>query len=97
MEDFTPDVPHGFDLDTCDLEPIHTPGTIQPFGVMLAGPADLSKVEYCSANVEEHFGLPTQQILGNPFAELVGKTAAHDLRNLASMSTARTQRERVGK
>lgn len=83
-------------LDTCDLEPIHTPGSVQPFGAMLAGPSDLSKIEYCSANVSEYFGVEPSNLLGTRFTELLGSNVVHDLRNLASMSTAYTQRERLG-
>lgn len=84
------------DLDTCGLEPIHTPGQIQPFGTLLAGPLDFSRVEYCSENVEEFFDLGAKDILGASFVELFGEQLVHDLRNLVSLSTARSQRERLG-
>lgn len=96
MDDFHKQTSELFTLDTCDLEPIHTPGRIQPFGAMLAGPGDLSKIEYCSANVPEYFGIEPGKLLGTSFAELIGQQLTHDLRNLASMSTARAQRERLG-
>jgi len=96
MEDLTHEVPDDFDLNTCDLEPIHTPGRIQPFGVLLAGPFDLSSIDYCSANVDAYLGLPPKEILGKSFSALFGSAFSHDLRNLASMSTARSQRERLG-
>ncbi|UWR23315.1 HWE histidine kinase domain-containing protein [Sulfitobacter sp. S190] len=89
---------HGdLSLDTCDLEPIHTPGRIQPFGALLAGPSDLSKIEYCSANVAEYLGIEPQVLLGSAFSKAIGEQITHDLRNLASISTARTQRERLGR
>lgn len=96
MDDFpTMDVDTSV-LDTCDLEPIQTPGSIQPFGVMLAGPTDLSKIEYCSANLQELLDVAPNAVLGTPFTDLLGSTLTHDLRNMASISTARSQRERVG-
>ncbi|GFE65193.1 HWE histidine kinase domain-containing protein [Litoreibacter roseus] len=97
MDDYRDQSGIQLDLNTCDLEPIHTPGRIQPFGVLLAGPSDFSKIDYCSANVVEYFDVTPKTILGSPFAELFGVQLVHDLRNLASISTARTQRERVGR
>ncbi len=96
MEDFGVSEHDYSSLDTCDLEPIHTPGRIQPFGAMLAGPADLSNIAYCSANLETVLGIAPAKALGKPFRDLIGDQLAHDVRNLASVSTARTQRERVG-
>ena len=84
------------DINTCDMEPIHVPGNIQPFGVLLAGPPDLSSIDYCSANVQTYLGVTPEAILGSGFADLFGRTIVHDLRNHASLSTALTQRERVG-
>ena len=84
------------DLNTCDLEPIHIPGSIQPFGAILAGPPDMSSIDYCSANVETYLGAKPEAILGSGFADLLGRNLVHDLRNHASLSTALTQRERVG-
>ena len=97
MDDHTEALPDGLTLDTCDLEPIHTPGRIQPFGAMLSGPQDLSRIDYCSANIEDYLGAAPDKVLGRAFHELLGRPLAHDLRNLASVSTARTQRERLGR
>lgn len=96
MEDFKDNETLEFDLSTCDLEPIHTPGRIQPFGALLAGPMDLSKIEYCSANVDGCFGQTPDEILGRSIMDLLPSQVVHDLRNLLSASTARSQRERLG-
>ena len=84
------------DLTSCDKEPIRTPGTIQPFGMLLAGPHDLARVEYCSGNSQELIGKTPSEILGVSFTELLGNSLVHDARNILSLSTARTQRERLG-
>lgn len=96
LEDYHKQKLGEFDLNTCDLEPIHTPGRIQPFGVMMAGASDLSQISYCSGNVAEYLGLKISDVLGKSFRELFGSQIAHDLINLASLSTARAQRERLG-
>ena len=56
------------DLDTCDREPIHIPGSIQPFGVLffLDGP-DLG-IGAVSANVAEHFGHDPAALIGRPLS-----------------------------
>lgn len=96
MVDFKQHVSGEFDTDTCDLEPIHTPGTIQPFGVVLAGPQDLSRIDYCSMNVQDYLGIAPGQVLGQSYRDLFGSGVSHDLSNLAALSTAKSQRERVG-
>ncbi len=96
MEDFIEESALTPDLDTCDLEPIHTPGRIQPFGVLLAGPPDLSEVQYCSRNLADFIDLNAEHLIGKPFAELFSAQDLHDIRNSITASTARTQRERVG-
>ncbi|MEM9797726.1 MAG: HWE histidine kinase domain-containing protein [Pseudomonadota bacterium] len=83
-------------IDNCDREPIHRPGRVQPFGVLLAGPRDLSRVEYASDNTETVFEQPASKLLGVSFREILPRQVVHDLRNLISMSTSRAQRERVG-
>jgi two-component system, chemotaxis family, sensor kinase Cph1 len=37
-------------LSNCDQEPIHIPGSIQPFGFLLAFGDDLN-IEFCSGNI----------------------------------------------
>ncbi len=82
-------------LDTCDQEPIHIPGRTQPFGVLLAGPVDLNRIDYVSGNTAEFLGSPAEDLLGKPFASLLSSDAIHDARNLMGYSTSRLQRERV--
>ncbi|MEM7731069.1 MAG: hypothetical protein AAF311_17745, partial [Pseudomonadota bacterium] len=83
-------------LDNCDAEPIHTPGRIQPFGCVLAGEADLARIDHASANTADFLGRTPKDLLGTDFTELLGRELSHDLRNMLSMSTASRQRERVG-
>lgn len=58
-------------LANCNREPIHTPGAIQPFGVLLALDADLRVVE-CSENVSTAWGIPIASALGSSVEELIG-------------------------
>jgi len=60
--------PKPVDLTNCDLEPIHIPGSIQPFGAMLiADPA--------SGTVVGFAGVADTSVLGRPLGVLIGQDA----------------------
>src|SRR5262245_33538388 len=63
------------DLTTCDREPIHVPGAIQPHGVLLALDAERTVV-MASENVGVLLGSPPEQALGSGLADLLGPEAA---------------------
>ncbi len=83
-------------LDNCDKEPIHIPGCIQPFGALIAGPISLDRIAYCSANLSEFLPIEAGEVLGANFKVLLAPLILHDLRNVMSNSSSRSQRERVG-
>lgn len=56
------------DLTTCDREPIHIPGSIQPHGVLLVIDRDLLAVEQVAGD--------TQMLLGRDHAALLGQSVA---------------------
>jgi chemotaxis family two-component system sensor kinase Cph1 len=58
-------------VDDCDREPIHIPGTIQPFGVLfvLAEPSLI--VTQVSENVGEHLPFRVAEVLDRPLSTLV--------------------------
>ncbi len=64
------------DLDNCEREPIHVPGSIQPRGVLIAVSDPDLVVEQVSENLEELTGVPWQDALGRPLAEVIGTAAA---------------------
>lgn len=66
------------DLSRCADEPIRTPGSIQPHGFMLTlSPAsDAQLVLQASANLARWTGMPAQEAIGRPLAQVVGDTAA---------------------
>lgn len=67
------------DLNDCDREPIHIPGTIQPFGVLLVLDTEM-KVTQVSENVREHLSLGVEGVLGRSLSELVGQDASDEVR-----------------
>ena len=70
-----PDLP---DLATCEQEPIRTPGSIQPHGVLLAVDPRSLRVTHASANAGPRLGGPARRVLGRPLAEVL-EPAVDDL------------------
>jgi two-component system, chemotaxis family, sensor kinase Cph1 len=56
---------------TCDTEPIHIPGAIQPHGVLVALDPRTLKIIQVSANCASLFGAPPDQVLGRPLHALM--------------------------
>jgi chemotaxis family two-component system sensor kinase Cph1 len=57
-------------LTNCELEPIHIPGSIQPYGFLVAVQEDSLLIEYCSANIVDFIGVSYEQCLGKNFADI---------------------------
>ncbi|MDJ1503732.1 ATP-binding protein [Xanthocytophaga agilis] len=51
-------------IDSCEKEPIHIPGSIQPHGYLLAVTTDTHIITHCSANVEKFLHQSVEQVLG---------------------------------
>jgi chemotaxis family two-component system sensor kinase Cph1 len=69
------------DLTDCDREPIHVPGTIQPFGVLLALNPEMRVVQV-SENVSDHLSMGAQDVLGRVLSDLVDPIAADEVREV---------------
>jgi two-component system, chemotaxis family, sensor kinase Cph1 len=69
------------DLSDCDREPIHIPGTIQPFGVLLAFDEEMN-VTQVSENVSDHLSLRVDQVLGRPLSEIVDPASAEEVHSV---------------
>ncbi len=68
------------DITNCDREPIHVPGTIQPFGFLIAVSTDWL-VSRASKNTEEHIGIPYHEVLGRPLNQVFLGDTVHAIRN----------------
>ena len=60
------------DLTTCDKEPIHIPGSIQPHGVLIVVKEPELTVIQVSMNTAQPFGIAPETLLGQPLAQLLG-------------------------
>jgi light-regulated signal transduction histidine kinase (bacteriophytochrome) len=69
------------DVTDCDREPIHVPGSIQPFGVLFALD-EATNVTQVSENVGDHLSWRVDEVLGRPLAEIVDPIAAEGVRSV---------------
>ncbi len=77
------------DLTTCDREPIHIPGSIQPHGLLIAlSEPDLSMIQV-SANAPVFTGLMPAELLGRPLGSLLDAPSMQRLD--AALASARPQ------
>ncbi|MEM9355102.1 MAG: ATP-binding protein [Pseudomonadota bacterium] len=63
------------DLTTCDDEPIHLIGSIQPDGALVAVDAGNLRVSYASANLSEFLDVSAEEALDLPLSSLLGASA----------------------
>ncbi|MDO9381782.1 MAG: GAF domain-containing protein [Hyphomicrobiaceae bacterium] len=69
------------DLTNCDREPIHTPGSIQPHGVLLVCDVNDNLITAASANAAAFLGGQRNHVVGLTLADILGGDVAHNLRN----------------
>jgi chemotaxis family two-component system sensor kinase Cph1 len=68
------------DVTECDREPIHIPGSIQPFGVLLALCEPDMVVTQASDNVRDHLSVEVEDILDSPLSSFMAETDIDHLR-----------------
>ena len=77
------------DLDNCEREPIHIPGSIQPRGVLIAVSDPDWIVQQVSENLAVLTGVPWEQAVGRPLAEVLGPAAADVVRSASAFGDLR--------
>lgn len=75
----TPAAPDPVDLDNCDREPIHVPGSIQPFGLLLVLVEPGFVVQQVSANSADFLNAAPEALLGRPIDELLDQRSFAEL------------------
>ena len=80
----------------CDREPIHVPGTIQPFGTLLAFALPTWTIEHVSADAPALFGAASAEaMIGSPVDIVFPSKVIHDLRNTFQATMISGQPERL--
>ena len=69
-----------YDLTSCDMEPIHRPGAIQPHGALLVLRTKDLRVVQASANIEAFLGVAHAAVVNSTAADVFGEITASSLR-----------------
>ncbi|GFE51180.1 signal transduction histidine kinase [Roseobacter cerasinus] len=72
-------------LETCAAEPVHIPGTVQPFCCLLAIDRKTHEIAYASENCATLIGVSTAQLLGQDLASIFDREIVHAVMNAASL------------
>jgi two-component system, chemotaxis family, sensor kinase Cph1 len=78
-------------LSECEKEPIHIPGAIQPFGILLTISRDGLLIQNASENCDVHWGRPARNLIGVSFAELLSAQDAEKLGDYLARSNLKDQ------
>lgn len=70
------------DLTDCDREPIHIPGTVQPYGVLLVLAEPELTVAQVSENVDDHLQLRLDDVLGQPLSTVIDPASVDEVREV---------------
>ena len=76
------------DLTNCDREPIHIPGAIQPYGVLLAFDVENLTVVHASESTHAHLGLSAHDMIGRTLEQSLGAHASEQVRRLLASGGA---------
>ena len=80
----------------CEREPIHIPGSVQAYGVLLAFQLATLEIAFISANAASVFSCAPEAMLGAPLATHLAPDLIHDIGNALQASSASGAPERVG-
>jgi light-regulated signal transduction histidine kinase (bacteriophytochrome) len=72
--------PDAVDLTTCDREPIHIPGAIQPYGLLFAFTEENFQIVNVSTNLSQFSPFHPDDVLGRSLAEVFAPGSAASLR-----------------
>lgn len=71
-------------LAECAAEPVHIPGTVQPFGCLVGMDAETREIHYASENCGEIIGYAASALFGKTLRETLGSDVEHALNNAAA-------------
>src|SRR5262245_47881937 len=82
------------DLTNCDREPIHIPGSVQPFGFLIALQSDFT-VCMASDNVATYLGRDISEIFQRPIDDIFSQAAVDAIRTRVDYLTGPDATERI--
>src|SRR5579872_2779125 len=82
------------DLTNCDREPIHVPGSVQPFGFFLALLSDFS-ICMASANVADYLGIAYAELFQRPLHDVFSEGAVAAIRTRVDYLAGKDAVERM--
>ena len=82
------------DLTNCDREPIHIPGSVQPFGFFLALLSDFS-ICMASANVADYLGIAYAELFQRPLHDVFSEGAVAAIRTRVDYLAGKDAVERM--
>ncbi|MEM9317811.1 MAG: HWE histidine kinase domain-containing protein [Pseudomonadota bacterium] len=82
-------------VKNCDRDPVHIPGTIQSFGVLLATDPQFDRLRYVSANAGVIFGHDAAELVGAETSAVFTQDDVHAIRNVLGHDAITRQRETV--
>ncbi|EJW13328.1 Phytochrome, two-component sensor histidine kinase [Rhodovulum sp. PH10] len=83
------------DLETCDREPIHLLGAVQPFGFLLAVSLTDWRIVRASRNVADRLGRTVSDLVGRPLDTVLLPEAVHTVRGHLQTAMAGDSNARV--
>jgi two-component system, chemotaxis family, sensor kinase Cph1 len=72
------------DLTDCDREPIHIPGTIQPFGVLFVLAEPSLTITQVSDNIGEHLPFRAEEVLGRQLSTVLDAASVAEVKEALS-------------
>jgi light-regulated signal transduction histidine kinase (bacteriophytochrome) len=87
------------DLSTCDREPIHIPGSIQPHGALLVVDRQTLEVEQTAGDTKQYIGIEPQIVINMPLSAILDSdtmTFIHRCLNVPSAFVAPNMRLGAG-
>ncbi len=77
-------IEHKIDFEACGREPVHTPGSIQGYGILLGLSLPRFSITHISDNSFRLIGRYAEELLDRPLAEVFGTAAVQQLSRAAS-------------
>ena len=83
-------------LEGCASEPIHIPGTVQPFACLIAKDPDSHKVSHVSENASDILAVEPQTLLGADLRTYLGADVWHAVKNAFSLPASSKKSHHLG-